>query len=176
MICTTALLIQTEETKETDSDVRWRPLGTPTAWWCRTWGRGRVTNFEWRRKIDMASVPRAKQWPPEWWKKVSDCFTTRWTKIMSFVQKPPQDCKKTLGCTFFALTSLFYRTQNYWKALAKNKAQQHSRNESIYNSQTNVLFIPHFRLLAFGILVTLVGWFSFHFYLYEFFQLSSLNS
>ena len=94
MICTTALLIQTEETKETDSDVRWRPLGTPTAWWCRTWGRGRVTNFEWRRKIDMASVPRAKQWPPEWWKKVSDCFTTRWIKIMSFVQKPPQNGKK----------------------------------------------------------------------------------
>ena len=94
MICTTALLIQTEETKETDSDVRWRPLGTPTAWWCRTWGRGRVTNFEWRRKIDMASVPRAKQWPPEWWKKVSDCFTTRWIKIMSFVQKSPKNGKK----------------------------------------------------------------------------------
>ena len=107
MICTTALLIQTEETKETDSDVRWRPLGTPTAWWCRTWGRGRVTNFEWRRKIDMASVPRAKQWPPEWWKKVSDCFTTRWIKIMSFVQKPPKNHKKPGLYLFLLLVQYF---------------------------------------------------------------------
>ena len=107
MICTTALLIQTEETKETDSDVRWRPLGTPTAWWCRTWGRGRVTNFEWRRKIDMASVPRAKQWPPEWWKKVSDCFNTRWIKIMSFVQKPPKNGKKNWAVPFLLLIHYF---------------------------------------------------------------------
>ena len=132
MICTTALLIQTEETKETDSDVRWRPLGTPTAWWCRTWGRGRVTNFEWRRKIDMASVPRAKQWPPEWWKKVSDCFTTRWTKIMSFVQKPPHG---KITTAFFVLNSLFHRNQSHWKALAKNKAQQQGMKLSIIHRQ-----------------------------------------
>ena len=43
---------------------------------------------------------------------------------------------KNLGCTFFALSSLFHRTQNYWKALAKNKAQQRRMKLGIYNSQT----------------------------------------
>ena len=46
---------------------------------------------------------------------------------MSFVQKTPKNGKKfgqNLGCTFFALNSLFYRNRNHLKALAKNKAHQ----------------------------------------------------
>ena len=50
---------------------------------------------------------------------------------MSFVQKPPNNGKKNLGCNIFALSSLFHRTQNYWKALAKNKAQPQGMKLSI---------------------------------------------